>query len=204
MTAHDILKSETFKKCEVFHGHICPGLAIGYRAATAGMAWLNERRSADEEIVAIVETDACSADAVQVLTGCTFGKGNFIYKDYGKMALTLFSRNSGRGVRIVLKGETARPNAEHMALSRKMASGQLSPAERERLQHLQIKRIHLILEMPIDELFSIRETTIELPDRATVEPSVACPGCGEPVMKSKMEKVGERLLCRGCIEEIES
>ena len=204
MTAHDILKSETFMKCEVFHGHICPGLAIGYRAATAGMAWLNERRSADEEIVAIVETDACSADAVQVLTGCTFGKGNFIYKDYGKMALTLFSRNSGRGVRIVLKGETARPNAEHMALSRKMASGQLSPAERERLQHLQIKRIHLILEMSIDELFSIRETTIELPDRATVEPSVACPGCGEPVMKSKMEKVGERLLCRGCIEEIES
>ena len=25
------------------------------------------------------------ADAVQVLTGCTFGKGNFIYKDFGKI-----------------------------------------------------------------------------------------------------------------------
>ena len=56
------------------------------------------------------------------MTGCTFGKGNFIYKDYGKMALSLLSRNAGRGVRIVLKGETARPDAEHMALNRKMAS----------------------------------------------------------------------------------
>jgi formylmethanofuran dehydrogenase subunit E len=104
------------------------------------------------------------------------------------MALTLLSRNSGRGVRIVLKGETARADAEHMALNRKMSSGQLSPAEQERLQHLHLKRIHLILEMPLDELFTIRETTIKLPDRATVEPSVACPGCGEPVMKSKIEK----------------
>ena len=204
MTALDIINSEAFQKCLLFHGHICPGLAIGFRAATAGMAWLDEKRSEDEEIVAIVETDACSADAVQVLTGCTFGKGNFIYKDYGKMALTLLSRNSGQGVRIVLKGETARPDAEHMALNRKMVSGQLSPAEQERLERLHLKRIHLILEMPQDELFTIRETTIKLPDRATVEPSVSCPGCGEPVMKSKMEKVGERLLCRGCVEEIAS
>jgi hypothetical protein len=46
MSAHDIINSEAFKKCEVFHGHICPGLAIGYRAATAAMAWLHEKRSA--------------------------------------------------------------------------------------------------------------------------------------------------------------
>jgi len=40
MSVDDIINSEAFKKCEVFHGHICPGLAIGYRAATAAMAWL--------------------------------------------------------------------------------------------------------------------------------------------------------------------
>ena len=73
------------------------------------MAWLAEQRSEDEEIVAIVENDACSADAVQVITGCTFGKGNFIHKDYGKMALTLLSRNTGRGVRILLHSPATRP-----------------------------------------------------------------------------------------------
>ena len=66
MNAQEIMAGEDFKKCAEFHGHICPGLSIGYRAAKAGMEWLAENRADDEEIVAIVETDACSADAVQV------------------------------------------------------------------------------------------------------------------------------------------
>jgi formylmethanofuran dehydrogenase subunit E len=202
MTAHDIMKSEAFKKCQVFHGHICPGLAIGYRAAAAGMAWLQEKRSADEEIVAIVETDACMVDAVQVITGCTFGKGNFIYKDHGKLAFSLLSRHTGRGVRIAFKGETGRPDEEHMALIRKKISGEISDKEEERFQHLHFKRSCLILEAPLEDLFTTIETSMQLPGKANIEPSIACSECGEPVMRSKMEKVGERLLCRGCIEEI--
>ncbi len=76
MQAEHIMAQDDFKKCLDFHGHLCPGLAIGYRAATGALEWLKENRSEDEELVAIVETDACGADAVQVLTGCTFGKGN--------------------------------------------------------------------------------------------------------------------------------
>ncbi|HET6488996.1 MAG TPA: formylmethanofuran dehydrogenase subunit E family protein [Syntrophales bacterium] len=65
---------EDFAKCADFHGHVCPGLAIGYRAAKAAMAWLGERRAPDEEVVVIAETDACGCDAIQVLTGCAFGR----------------------------------------------------------------------------------------------------------------------------------
>ena len=97
MKAEEVMSQEDFKKCVDFHGHICPGVAIGYRAAKGALNWLKENRSEDEELVAIVETDACSADAVQVLTGCTFGKGNFIYKDHGKQVLSLISRKSGSG-----------------------------------------------------------------------------------------------------------
>jgi len=52
---------------------VCGGLAIGDVAATAGLAWLQEKRALDQELVAMVETDACSVDAIQVLTGCIFG-----------------------------------------------------------------------------------------------------------------------------------
>lgn len=38
------------------------------------MAGLLEKRAEDEEVVVVVETDACSADAVQVMTGCTLVK----------------------------------------------------------------------------------------------------------------------------------
>ena len=53
-----------------FHGHSCPGLAMGYRMACAALAELKSMRAEDEELVAIVENDACGVDALQCVTGC--------------------------------------------------------------------------------------------------------------------------------------
>lgn len=68
-----------YKNIVEFHGHECPGLAMGYRMASAAMNALNSIHSEDEEIVAIVENNACGVDALQCVTGCTFGKGNLIF-----------------------------------------------------------------------------------------------------------------------------
>jgi formylmethanofuran dehydrogenase subunit E len=84
-----------------FHGHWCPGLAIGIRAAEWALKEMG--KSPDEEIVAVVETDMCGVDAIQYLTGCTFGKGNLIHKDYGKNAFTFYRRRDGKAVRLVLR-----------------------------------------------------------------------------------------------------
>ena len=89
-------RNEDWTRCVAFHGHECPGLAIGFMAAKAGLAWIESTRAEDEEVVTIVENDACGVDAVQVLTGCTFGKGNLIHKDYGKQVFTFFNRDTGR------------------------------------------------------------------------------------------------------------
>ena len=94
-----------WEKCVEFHGHICPGLAMGYRAATIGLRELATRRALDEELVAIVENDACGVDAVMVITGCTLGKGNLLFRDFGKHAYTFMSRKSGVGVRICVKAD---------------------------------------------------------------------------------------------------
>jgi formylmethanofuran dehydrogenase subunit E len=199
MKAQDIIESEDFQRCAAFHGHVCPGLSIGYRAAHTAMDRLQEKRAADEEIVAVVETDACSADAVQVLTGCTFGKGNFIYRDYGKMALTLLSRNTGRGVRVALKPDAFKPDEEHMALIQKITRGDATAEEHNRFEELHFKRTCNILEAPSDELFSVSSVAVELPARARIEPSEPCARCGEPTMPSKMNVVDGRKVCRGCL-----
>ncbi|MFP4056623.1 MAG: FmdE family protein [Candidatus Brocadiia bacterium] len=86
-----------------FHGHFCGGITIGYRAAKAALQRLGARRAEDEEVVAIVENDSCAVDAVQVLTGCTFGKGNLFFRDHGKHVYTFALRPSGRAVRISRK-----------------------------------------------------------------------------------------------------
>jgi formylmethanofuran dehydrogenase subunit E len=44
----------TYKVIIQFHGHECPGLAMGYRMAAAAMENLESMRAEDEELVAIV------------------------------------------------------------------------------------------------------------------------------------------------------
>jgi formylmethanofuran dehydrogenase subunit E len=198
MNAQQIMETDDFKRCADFHGHICPGLSIGYKAAKAAMARLKEMRAEDEEMVAIVETDACSADAVQVLTGCTFGKGNFLYKDYGKMVLTLISRNTGEGVRVAMRPGAFSPDETHQALLRKMMSGEASEEDKKYFKKLHHKRSCDVLEMSDGMLFEIKNVKIEMPPRAKMEPSELCEICGEPAMRTKLEERGGKKICRDC------
>jgi len=202
MTADEIMNSAEFKKCETFHGHICPGLSIGFQAAQVALDRLREARAEDEELIAIVETDACSADAVQVLTGCTFGKGNFIYKDYGKMVLTLLSRNTGKGVRVALKPDAFQPNEEHMDLISKMASGEANDTEQQRYWKIHFDQACRILETFPEKLFHITREEVDLPPRAQIESSEFCARCGEPTMPSKMEMSAGQKICRGCSSQV--
>ena len=198
MKAGDVLEQEDFKRCVEFHGHICPGIAIGYRAAKAGLDWLNESRATDEELVAVVETDACSVDAIQVLSGCTFGKGNFFYQDFGKQAFTFMSRGSGEGVRLALRAEATEIPECHKALMEKMRTEEATQAERAEFQKFHLQRARDILARPLEELFAIKKGRFALPEKAKVEPSRPCEACGEPTMGSKLVEVDGRTLCVGC------
>ncbi|MEE9497423.1 MAG: FmdE family protein [Desulfobacterales bacterium] len=198
MKAKDIIASEDFQKCVEFHGHLCPGLTMGYRASVAGLEWLKAHRSVDEEIVAIVETDACCADAVQVMTGCTFGKGNFIFKDHGKMAFTFFSRKSGKGIRVVLKSEAFKPDKKHLELIQKKQSNTATDAELEEFKKQLEKRTHDILEKPVDDIFDLKEAQFDPPEKAQIQPSIPCSQCGEPTMETRLIEKDDLRICRGC------
>ncbi len=191
-----------FQSVRRFHGHVCPGLAIGYRAAKAALRRLGAARSLDEELVAVVENDSCSADAVQVLTGCTFGKGNFIFRDYGKQVFTFLRRPSGRGIRVSLRAGATRPptgNAALDALSAKVSSGRATEAERRRQRTLRTK---LILALPDGKLFDIRAVKGRLPAMARIHKSVECARCGEPTMETRLVQVGRERVCMSCRERV--
>ncbi len=168
-----------FEEVVGFHGHVCPGLAIGYRMALAGLAALKEIRAKDEELVAIVENDACGVDALQFLTGCTFGKGNLIFHDYGKSVYTLYSRRTGIGVRIAWN-ELSVPEGVG--------------GDRD-------ARVRWILGAHEEEIVSVRAVTIDEPAKARIHESVRCDDCGERVMATRVKKSGERRLCIPCWEQ---
>jgi formylmethanofuran dehydrogenase subunit E len=195
----DSLTSDDFGRCVAFHGHVCPGLAIGYQVAKAGMAWLDENRATDEEVVAIVETDACGTDAIQVLTGCTLGKGNLLYKDYGKQVFTFISRKSGKGVRIAMKPEVIKLSERHRELIGKMRDERATEAQQKEFWAIHHQQAREILEKPADELFTIRNVEIALPQKAKIEPSILCDQCGEPTMASRLVDRNGQKVCMDCL-----
>ena len=192
--------SDDFQRCVDFHGHVCGGLAIGYRAAKEGLAWLQEHRALDEELVTIVENDACGVDAIQVLTGCTFGKGNFFFKDYGKMAFTFFSRKTGKGVRFSPKDRKLGPSDEQKALFEKIRTNTATDDDKKRLGELGNAMAQSILDAPIDTLFAINPAQVPIPEKAQIHASIPCDRCHEPTMATPLTDVEGQKICKGCLE----
>ena len=185
-------------RCVEFHGHECPGLALGFAVAQAGLKWLRAHRSSDEEVVAVVENDACSVDAVQVLTGCTFGKGNLIHLDYGKQVYTFFNRGSGAAIRFALRPNATPVDDRYRELMLRNRDGVVTPEEKRELAERRDGIIQAILTGPVDELFAVSDPAGKLPPKALVQKSEICPVCGEPVMPQKMAEINGRRVCRGC------
>ncbi|MCL2336133.1 MAG: FmdE family protein [Firmicutes bacterium] len=183
-----------------FHGHSCPGLAIGCRVAEIAMRRLREARSADEELVAVVENDACGVDAVMLLTGCTLGKGNLIYRDLGKQVYTFGSRNGGRALRIAVKS-TGPPDPEVAALRQKVSDKTAGPAEQAKFQLLQSRRIEEILHMPEEDFCTVREVDFHFPSKARLFPSVECSRCGEKVMEPRARMREGAIVCLDCFDD---
>ena len=200
MKAEEIFSSEEFKRCAEFHGHVCPGLSIGFKAAQTLMARLGVTRAPDEELVAIVETDACGVDAIQVMTGCTFGKGNLILKNYGKNAFSLSDRKQGKVFRACLRSDAMAMDPAHLTLFEKVRQGQAKAEDMEKFQQLREKRLKDILETDPNKLFTIEEIDANVPPQARIVESAVCDMCGEPTMVDLLQNE-ERLLLAQETEE---
>jgi len=201
MIAEEILSSEAFKRCAEFHGHVCPGLAIGFKAAQFLMARLGATRAPDEELVAIVETDACGADAIQVMTGCTLGKGNLILKNYGKHAFSLADRKRGKVFRACLRSDAIVSDPEDVALFEEIRKGEAKTEEIERFEKLREKRLKKILEAEADTLFTLEEVEADIPHKARIVESTVCDQCGEPTKADLLQEINGQRVCIPCAQK---
>jgi len=196
----EIFSDRNFTRCIQFHGHTCPGLAIGFKAAIILMGRLDVEKAPDEELVAVVETDACGADAIQVMTGCTFGKGNFIFRNYGKHAFSLMDRGKGKGVRVCLLPNVFKSDPDYFSLSKKVQGDETSEEETGRFRQLQRDRIQKILKADPESLFKIEEIPTNIPAKARIMESGICDLCGEPTRLDLLHNRNGRRLCIPCTD----
>ncbi len=190
------------KMVEDFHGHVCPGLAIGIRAAEHCLDVIGH--DGDEDIVAVCETDMCGVDAIQFLTGCTLGKGNLVKRDYGKLAFSFYRRHDGKAVRMLFRQTGFGPDRDRfLELQKLSAQGKISAeekAEQNRLYHA----VHdYIMDQDMDRIYDIGEPREPAPKRAAILQSLVCAECGERVMESRIRRFAGRDLCIPCFSEVE-
>lgn len=170
-----------WEKCAEFHGHVCGGLTIGYKAALYAIKLLDLSLggggnagclSKDEQIVCIAENDACGVDAIQVILGCSIGKGNLLFHMRGKQAFSFYNRRTGKSVRLSLK-----PKPEGMTRAQSFDYYQgCEPTE----------------------MFDVKETTIALPEEARIFDSYTCDCCGESTGANWIRLSGDKKLCLDC------
>lgn len=165
---------KTWNDCVAFHGHECGGLTIGYKASLYAIELLNLEFSADEQVVCIAENDACGIDGIQVMLGCSIGKGNLLFHMTGKSAYSFYNRKNGKSVRLVLK-----PRPEGMS-------------REDSFRYYQSCRP--------EEMFEVKEATLRLPEKARIFRSYTCDCCGESTSENWVRLAGDKKLCPDCYE----
>ena len=194
-----MIDEQTLDRVVEFHGHLCPGLAMGVQAAQIALREIGAHAK-DEEVVAVVETDMFGVDAIQFLTGCTFGKGNLIHRDWGKNAFSFFRRSDGRAVRVVLRPDAWPRDRDHETLFAKVRAGRATDAERSRFEELHVARSHHVLALEPDSLYKVDELQTTPPAKARIHTSIVCAACGEGTMETRVRRLDGRELCQPCFD----
>ncbi len=180
-----MLDEKYWDKAAAFHGHKCPGLAIGFKAVEGALVELGisaeNLPAIDEEIACVVENDACGVDAVQALMGCTYGKGNLIPRLRGKMAFTFFVRGGGPSVRLCLKADVW----DHEDVVG-------SQAQQE-----------FLISHPYTDLFDISQPSYGDPEMARHFNSQRCSMCGESTAEYFLRLQNRKPVCPDCLNAYE-
>jgi formylmethanofuran dehydrogenase subunit E len=199
---------KSFEDVADFHGHVCPGLALGYRVSMFVLKELGER-AADEELVAIVENNSCAVDAVQAITGCTFGKGNLIFRDYGKQVYTFIKRPSrdrvtttGDGIRISIDWKSPEETDEEKNMWDRYMKGDRSDEVLKAIHNRRSNKIKMIMNAKDKELLKVTKGKMALPEEAKIYPSLRCALCGEKMMEPRARIKDGKIAYIPCFETL--
>ncbi len=184
-----------------FHGHKCPAMPLGLRAGAAAMNALGVDRAPDGQVLAILDLGedhcaTCFADGVQVVTGCTFGKGNIKRTHKGKWSVTLVDKKNGKAVRVAPKAEAMAANKKSPFFKDYREKG--IPASSVPVDIAE-PLVEMVMSQPDDSILNISEVFAhEHKDPPHSFESFVCEECGEMVVMQYGRVNGEKKVCMDC------
>ncbi|WP_319524336.1 tRNA (N6-threonylcarbamoyladenosine(37)-N6)-methyltransferase TrmO [uncultured Desulfosarcina sp.] len=211
----DAIEERDLARCLVktaeIHGHYCPGSALGVMASIYGLGLVDGLNRLDdtvtssdglENLMAIVEINACFADGVQAVSGCTLGNNALIYRDLGKHAVTFAIRGDDMGVRVCARPDfretIGRLVPAFYPLMEKVIKNRVYTKEDEkRFKETAREAAFAIITQDFEALFSAERVRSDLPGYAPIVDSIICKSCGEQLMSTKVATDGGCLICAG-------
>jgi len=186
---------------QTFHGHKCPAMPLGLRAGAAALNALEVNRTGDSALLALVDLGedhcaTCYGDGIQMITGCTFGKGNIKKTQKGKWALTLIDKKSGRAVRVSPKAEAMLANKQTPFFKEYREKG-VPPTQVP--DDVVEPLVQKVMNAPQEMLLDVSEVF----DYDYQEPphsfnSFVCEACGEMVVEEYGRVKGDKKVCLDC------
>ena len=168
-------KEYLWGKAVSFHGHVCAGLAIGFKAALYAAELLGVGFSENEQLVCVSENDACGVDAIQAVLGCSIGKGNLLFHMRGKQAFSFYDRKTRQSVRLALNPVEQEPDSME-------------------------ERVEYYMSEEPENLFRTTPVRINLPETARLFEAYDCECCGEKTAANWIRISGGKKVCLDCYE----
>lgn len=181
--------SALFARVSRMHQHLCPRQVLGVRMGVrAGLEFGIQLPQADKRLIALVETDGCTADGIGVATGCWVGRRTMFIFDFGKVAATFVDRRTGRSIRILPQRE---------ARSRTTAYAPM-------IEDLWERQLAAYQVMPDEELLSVEPVRLAVDlTKLISEPGkrATCDVCLEEINNGREIVLDGRTVCRSCAGE---
>ena len=154
--------------------------------------------------MAVVEINACFADGVQAVSGCTLGNNALVYRDLGRMAVTFAIRGKETGVRVRVHPEfrshidRAVPEF-HPLLEKVIKNREGTPEDEAAFKEKAREAAFALIALPFAQFLITEKARPDLPEYAPITESVVCPACRETIMATKVVRDGEKSgLCYMC------
>lgn len=166
---------ELFRKAGELHGHYCPGLATGVRAAAEALRILEVEKKG-HALYCIAENRACYQDGIQMIFGTTLGNGNLELRPRGKSAFNFYDRSTGKSVRLVARDKPKDMSREDLT--------------------------EYILTAPLEAVFDQTPVHFEAPEDKPGRrgsPRI-CPRCGEKCSEPFLRVSDGEIVCLDCAE----
>lgn len=177
---------EFLDKSSERHGHLCPRQVIGVRMGLKAAKLFDfSLPQEDKRLLAIVETDGCFADGIEVSTGCSVGHRTLRIRDFGKVAATFVDTKSKRAFRIVPKKRIRYNAIKHSHGARNHWEAMLLGYQR----------------MPDDELLSVQAVSLNMDIDSVVSRAgvrVNCKLCEEEIINEREIIMDSKTLCQHC------